>query len=123
MNVIFMVNLGHMSSVVLIKFLIFNETFINYGVVLMTQEKVGQSYFKEKEIVNSYHYILVLSYFHLALCIVAIHFLIKTKFAYLPESVAVVVLGAMVGGLIKIMNVYNVANWQVIFICYLTSER
>ena len=41
MNVIFMVNLGHMSSVALIKFLSFNETFINYGAVLITQEKVG----------------------------------------------------------------------------------
>ena len=65
---------------------------------------------------------MVSSYFHLALCIVAIHFLIKTKFAYLPESVAVVVLGAMVGGLIKILNAYDIADWQVIFICHLTTE-
>ena len=28
----------------------------------------------------------------------------------------------MVGGLIKILNAYHIANWQVICICYLTTE-
>lgn len=48
----------------------------------------------------------------LALCILSIHMLIKTKFAYLPESVAVVVLGAMVGGIIKLLQQYKLGNWQ-----------
>lgn len=47
------------------------------------------------------------------LCICAIHVLIKTKFAYLPESVAVVVLGAMLGGLIKLLQKYDLGNWEV----------
>ena len=28
----------------------------------------------------------------------------------------------MVGGLIKILNAYHIANWQVICICYLRTE-
>jgi len=42
-----------------------------------------------------------------------IHLLIKTKFAYLPESVAIVFVGAMFGGLIELLKRYHIANWEV----------
>jgi len=47
-----------------------------------------------------------------AICIFAIHFLIKSKFAYLPESVCVVFLGAIVSLILKLLQSNHVANWQ-----------
>eukprot|EP00795_Rhopilema_esculentum_P001338 gene1338-15736_t len=47
-----------------------------------------------------------------AICIFAIHLLIKSKFAYLPESVCVVFLGAIVALFLKLLKNSNVANWQ-----------
>ncbi|XP_047139467.1 sodium/hydrogen exchanger 8 isoform X1 [Hydra vulgaris] len=48
----------------------------------------------------------------LGICIISINMLIKTNFIYLPESVAVVFLGALVGGCIKLLKTYNLGNWQ-----------
>lgn len=48
----------------------------------------------------------------LGLCICLIHLLIKTKFAYLPESVAVVCLGALLGGFIHLLQKYGLADWE-----------
>lgn len=57
------------------------------------------------------------------LCIVSIHILIKTKFAYLPESVAVVFLGCMIGAIIKLLQRYNLANWEVnICVCFFLNN-
>lgn len=47
-----------------------------------------------------------------ALCILLIHFLLKTKFHYLPESVAVVFLGALVGLIIKALSHFALADWR-----------
>ena len=47
-----------------------------------------------------------------AFCILAINLLIKFKFHYLPESVAVVLLGAVIGGILKIADNYNLGNWS-----------
>lgn len=47
-----------------------------------------------------------------AVCILTIHVLIKSKFAYLPESVCVVFLGAIFGLFVKALQAHHVANWQ-----------
>lgn len=47
-----------------------------------------------------------------ALCILLIHFLLKTKFHYLPESVAVVFLGALVGLVIKALSHFALGDWR-----------
>ncbi|KAM7437555.1 Sodium/hydrogen exchanger 8 [Porites harrisoni] len=47
-----------------------------------------------------------------ALCILLIHFLLKTKFHYLPESVAVVFLGALVGLIIKALSHFALGDWR-----------
>ncbi|XP_057291226.1 sodium/hydrogen exchanger 8-like [Hydractinia symbiolongicarpus] len=65
---------------------------------------------EEKEKHGSMTIFFVLSV--LGLCIISIHILIKTKFAYLPESVAVVFLGCMIGAIIKLLQRYNLANWE-----------
>ncbi|XP_028409915.1 sodium/hydrogen exchanger 8-like [Dendronephthya gigantea] len=46
------------------------------------------------------------------LCIFVIYFLIKRRFHYLPESVAVVFLGALVGLITKALTHFNVGNWR-----------
>ncbi|XP_046842331.1 sodium/hydrogen exchanger 8-like [Xenia sp. Carnegie-2017] len=46
------------------------------------------------------------------LCIFVIFSLIKHNFKYLPESVAVVFLGALVGLITKFLNHIHVANWM-----------
>lgn len=47
-----------------------------------------------------------------ALCILLIHFLLKTKFHYLPESVAVIFLGALVGLVIKALSHFALGDWR-----------
>lgn len=47
-----------------------------------------------------------------ALCILLIHFLLKTKFHYLPESVAIVFLGALVGLIIKALSHFDLGDWR-----------
>lgn len=47
----------------------------------------------------------------LALCILLTHFLIKFKFHLLPDSVAVVFLGAFIGGIVKAIQKAGVGNW------------
>ena len=49
----------------------------------------------------------------LACCILLIHILIETKFHFLPESVAIVFLGAIIGLLFKLLSHYKVADWSV----------
>ncbi|XP_015770543.1 PREDICTED: sodium/hydrogen exchanger 8-like, partial [Acropora digitifera] len=41
-----------------------------------------------------------------------IHFLLKTKFHYLPESVAIVFLGALVGLIIKALSHFDLGDWR-----------
>lgn len=47
-----------------------------------------------------------------AFCILVIHFLIQKKLHFLPESVSVVFLGALVGLCLKLISSQNLGNWQ-----------
>ncbi|CAG0882539.1 unnamed protein product [Darwinula stevensoni] len=61
-----------------------------------------------------------------ALCILLIHFLLQSKFHYLPESVVVVLLGALVGMILKIFSTHDLGNWQAAYgfqTCILQKEE
>uniref|UniRef100_A0A8C8FFE7 Sodium/hydrogen exchanger n=1 Tax=Oncorhynchus tshawytscha TaxID=74940 RepID=A0A8C8FFE7_ONCTS len=47
-----------------------------------------------------------------SICIILVHLLIKFKLHFLPESVAVVSLGILMGGFIKIIEFHELANWK-----------
>ncbi|XP_065335139.1 sodium/hydrogen exchanger 8 [Cloeon dipterum] len=48
----------------------------------------------------------------LALCILLIHLMLLVNFQYLPESVVIVFLGALIGLVINLMSNQNIANWK-----------
>lgn len=48
----------------------------------------------------------------IALGILLIHLMLQTGFQYLPESIVVVFLGALIGLIINIMDLKNIANWK-----------
>ncbi|KAM6248540.1 sodium/hydrogen exchanger 8 [Porphyrio hochstetteri] len=48
----------------------------------------------------------------LAICIILVHLLIKYRLHFLPESVAVVSLGILMGAFIKIIEAQKLANWK-----------
>ncbi|KAL4655324.1 sodium/hydrogen exchanger 8 [Arapaima gigas] len=48
----------------------------------------------------------------IGICIILVHLLIKFKLHFLPESVAVVSLGILMGGFIKIIESQELANWK-----------
>ncbi|XP_075701290.1 sodium/hydrogen exchanger 8 [Rhinoderma darwinii] len=48
----------------------------------------------------------------LAICIILVHLLIKYRLHFLPESVAVVSLGILMGAVIKIIESQKLANWK-----------
>lgn len=48
----------------------------------------------------------------ITVCIMVIHLLIQLKFHYLPESVAVVFMGALIGLVLKLISNQNLGNWQ-----------
>lgn len=48
----------------------------------------------------------------LAFCILLIHFMLLVNFQYLPESVVIVFLGALIGLIINLMSNQNIANWK-----------
>ncbi|KAI5718368.1 hypothetical protein M8J77_020222 [Diaphorina citri] len=48
----------------------------------------------------------------LALGILLIHFMLQFHFQYLPESIAIVFLGALIGMIINLMSNKNIANWH-----------
>ncbi|KAK7077214.1 Sodium/hydrogen exchanger 8 [Halocaridina rubra] len=64
----------------------------------------------EQEHLSSLSIFLILCV--LALCIILIFFLLKTKLNYLPESVACVIVGAVIGLVLKILYSRHIANWQ-----------
>lgn len=47
----------------------------------------------------------------LGFSIIVIHILIKTEFHYLPESIAVIFLGSIIGFLFQILSHWNIADW------------
>lgn len=48
----------------------------------------------------------------IALGILLIHLMLQTGFHYLPESIVVVFLGALIGLIINMMELKNIANWK-----------
>lgn len=48
----------------------------------------------------------------LALGILLIHFMLQFHLQYLPESIAIVFLGALIGMIINLMSNKNIANWH-----------
>ncbi|XP_046396510.1 sodium/hydrogen exchanger 8 [Ischnura elegans] len=48
----------------------------------------------------------------LALCILLVHLMLQANFHYLPESVVIVFLGALIGMIINLMSDRNIANWK-----------
>uniref|UniRef100_A0A8C4ZRT9 Sodium/hydrogen exchanger n=1 Tax=Gadus morhua TaxID=8049 RepID=A0A8C4ZRT9_GADMO len=48
----------------------------------------------------------------IGICIILVHLLIKFKLNFLPESVAVVSIGILMGGFIKIIEFKELANWK-----------
>ncbi|KAM9444870.1 sodium/hydrogen exchanger 8 [Clarias gariepinus] len=48
----------------------------------------------------------------IGICIILVHLLIKFKLHFLPESVAVVSLGILMGAVIKIIETQELANWK-----------
>ncbi|XP_026316720.1 sodium/hydrogen exchanger 8 [Hyposmocoma kahamanoa] len=48
----------------------------------------------------------------LALGILLIHLMLQTGFSYLPESIVIVFLGALIGMIINLMSIRNIANWR-----------
>ncbi|XP_053173040.1 sodium/hydrogen exchanger 8 [Scomber japonicus] len=48
----------------------------------------------------------------IGICIILVHLLFKFKLHFLPESVAVVSLGILMGGFIKIIEFQELANWK-----------
>ncbi|CAG2161902.1 unnamed protein product [Oppiella nova] len=48
----------------------------------------------------------------IASCIVLIHFIIQTKFQYIPESLAVVFLGATIGLIMKLISNQHLGDWK-----------
>ncbi|KAL1021592.1 hypothetical protein UPYG_G00015280 [Umbra pygmaea] len=48
----------------------------------------------------------------IGICIILVHLLIKFKLHFLPESVAVVSLGILMGGFIKLIEFHQLANWK-----------
>ncbi|XP_015783675.1 LOW QUALITY PROTEIN: sodium/hydrogen exchanger 8-like [Tetranychus urticae] len=48
----------------------------------------------------------------IVLCIFVIHFILQTKFHYIPESLAVVLLGALIGLVTKMISNQHLGDWQ-----------
>ncbi|XP_013381445.1 sodium/hydrogen exchanger 8 isoform X2 [Lingula anatina] len=48
----------------------------------------------------------------IALCVLIIHVLLKFNFTYLPESIAIVIVGTILGGILKLFSSYGIGNWQ-----------
>ncbi|RNA38789.1 sodium hydrogen exchanger 8 [Brachionus plicatilis] len=64
----------------------------------------------ESEKSNSWKVFFLLSV--LGCSILLIHFLIQTKFHFLPESVAVIFLGAIIGLILKLLSHWKISDWS-----------
>lgn len=54
---------------------------------------------------------VMLILFILSLSIIVIHLLIRAEFHYLPESVAVIFLGSIIGFFFQVMSHWNISDW------------
>uniref|UniRef100_A0A2M4A788 Sodium/hydrogen exchanger n=1 Tax=Anopheles triannulatus TaxID=58253 RepID=A0A2M4A788_9DIPT len=69
----------------------------------------------EKSAVEQEHYSSMSIFFVLcviALGILLIHMMLQTGFQYLPESIVVVFLGALIGLILNVSSVKHIANWE-----------
>ncbi|KAI3385838.1 hypothetical protein SNEBB_000594 [Seison nebaliae] len=66
--------------------------------------------FTEREHETGMNIFFILSV--VAICVLLVHLLIKTRFHYLPESVAVVFLGAVIGLIVRIFQNYDIGDWR-----------
>ncbi|XP_077504280.1 LOW QUALITY PROTEIN: sodium/hydrogen exchanger 8-like [Amblyomma americanum] len=69
----------------------------------------------QKESAEEEHHSSMTIFFALsviAVCILMIHFLIQANFEFLPESVVVVLIGALIGLLMKLISSQHLGNWQ-----------
>uniref|UniRef100_A0A1Q3FER8 Sodium/hydrogen exchanger n=2 Tax=Culex tarsalis TaxID=7177 RepID=A0A1Q3FER8_CULTA len=69
----------------------------------------------EKNAVEQEHYSSMSIFFVLcviALGILLIHMMLQTKFQYLPESIVVVFLGALIGLILNNSSMRHIANWE-----------
>ncbi|RWS10234.1 sodium/hydrogen exchanger 8-like protein [Dinothrombium tinctorium] len=48
----------------------------------------------------------------IASCIIVIHFILQTKFQYVPESLAVVIMGATIGLITKLISSQHLGDWK-----------
>lgn len=69
----------------------------------------------QKESAEEEHHSSMTIFFALsviAVCILMIHFLIQANFEFLPESVVVVLIGALIGLFLKLISSQHLGNWQ-----------
>ncbi|XP_067928319.1 sodium/hydrogen exchanger 8-like [Watersipora subatra] len=71
--------------------------------LLLTSQSAAQ---EEKHSSFTIFFILLV----LSFCILTTHLLIVTKFHYLPESVAIVIVGGIIGGILKILSTYGLVD-------------
>lgn len=96
-----------------------NMSFVNFTTSYTTTEKTTTkplceqlSGKGESEVERHYSLTIFFILFVIALGIMVVHLLIQTRFHYLPESVAVVIVGALVGLILKLLDHYDVADWK-----------
>ncbi|CAH1778714.1 unnamed protein product [Owenia fusiformis] len=63
---------------------------------------------------EEHHYSMTIFFILLivAICTLCVHMLIQTKFHYLPESIAIVLIGAFIGLVLKLVDTYNLGDWK-----------
>uniref|UniRef100_A0A8C4WYM1 Sodium/hydrogen exchanger 8 n=1 Tax=Eptatretus burgeri TaxID=7764 RepID=A0A8C4WYM1_EPTBU len=75
---------------------------------ILPMETGEQAQREEQSIGMTIFFILLI----LALSIILVHLIIRYKFHILPESIAVVALGILVGGFIRLAEKYKMASWK-----------
>lgn len=84
-------------------------------VVVVLPKNATTTMSPEKNAVEQEHYSSMSIFFVLcviALGILLIHMMLQTKFQYLPESIVVVFLGALIGLILNNSSMRHIANWE-----------
>ncbi|XP_022251245.1 sodium/hydrogen exchanger 8-like isoform X1 [Limulus polyphemus] len=96
-----------------------NKSEITNGTTLSTTETsstvLTDSVLPQKGAAEAEHHSSMSIFFVLSVIAVStllVHFILQTKFHYLPESVAVVFLGALIGLFLKLISSQHLGNWQ-----------
>uniref|UniRef100_A0A8D8FWG8 Sodium/hydrogen exchanger n=1 Tax=Culex pipiens TaxID=7175 RepID=A0A8D8FWG8_CULPI len=85
------------------------------AVVVVLPKNATTTMSPEKNAVEQEHYSSMSIFFVLcviALGILLIHMMLQTKFQYLPESIVVVFLGALIGLILNNSSMRHIANWE-----------